>query len=183
MNWQVIWARIDKTRRRELALLFIVFLFTGALAWSSWLYSRPTQSPLVLEPGRLPGVDTFIPNGMVLVPIEIQNVDAIDAIVQENAIIDLYVSNPNHGGSRRLAQNIGLYRAPLNPRQFAVLVPDASAPKIVTHNGPFFAVVLNPNSVGKRRPKEGKTSKKPADNKISILDSSPIEIDTDRTGG
>lgn len=93
--------------------------------------------------------DTIIPNGYVLVPIELANADSLGSIIDEFAVVDLYSGAlPGEKGGTRVGQKLRLIRAPLNPKTFAVLVPEAEASKIVGSIGPVIAVVQNKNQKG-----------------------------------
>ena len=90
--------------------------------------------------------DTYIPNGHVLVPLEIANIDSLSALIDQFAMIDLYVGLPSDKGSRKIASRIKLIRAPLNPNLYAVLVNESLSSQIMGSSGPFWAVLQNRNS-------------------------------------
>jgi hypothetical protein len=93
--------------------------------------------------------DTIIPKGYVLVPIELANSEALGSMIDEFAIVDLYaVAMPGEKHGSRVGQKLRLIRAPLNPKTFAVLVPEAEATKIVSSPGPVVAVIQNKNQKG-----------------------------------
>lgn len=86
-------------------------------------------------------VDTYIPSGFVLVPIEVQNLNALDSIVGQYGIVDLYLPD----SAQPLIKGVRLIRSPKDPGQFAVLVNDDYSQKIVKHsNKPFQIAVQNP---------------------------------------
>src|SRR4051794_25525844 len=64
--------------------------------------------------------DTYIPSGHVLVPIQIENSESLNAVMGPFAIVDLYSDSSGH--NTLVAEKVKLIRAPLNPQQFAVLV-------------------------------------------------------------
>lgn len=84
--------------------------------------------------------DTYIPEGFVLVPIEIQNVDSLSSLIGEFAVVDLF-RGPH---SQRVGRRLKLLRAPLNPQQFAVLVPEAEVSALLQIPGPYWAAIQNP---------------------------------------
>lgn len=98
--------------------------------------------------GPIPTLDTHIPKGFVLVPIEIENYEAVDSILGRFGVVDLFRSSENRAQNQPLAVNIRLLRAPLNPSHFAVLVPESEAPKILSHSGSYVVVVKRPDSLG-----------------------------------
>lgn len=84
--------------------------------------------------------DTYIPDGYVLVPIEIQNVDSLSSLIGNYAVVDLF----RGPGSQRVGKRLKLLRAPLNPQQFAVLVPEGEVSALLQTPGPFWAAIQNP---------------------------------------
>lgn len=93
--------------------------------------------------------DTYIPAGYVLVPIEVANYESLDSILGQFGVVDLYTPAPPGGGRPiRVAEKIKILRAPLNPNHFAVLAPEDESPRLVSHQGPFTVVVLNPRRAG-----------------------------------
>lgn len=90
-------------------------------------------------------VDTLIPYGFVLVPIQVQNEQALDGLIGAFGLVDLFTpsTEPGRGGTR-VAHNVKILRAPNNPSQFAVLVPEEMAPRIVRGESGYFVMVQNP---------------------------------------
>lgn len=88
-------------------------------------------------------LDTVIPKGYVLVPLELENKDAISSVIQDYGLIDLYLGHPQNRSSRKIAQRIKLIRAPYNVNLFAVLVKDEFASRIMKESGQFYAVIQN----------------------------------------
>lgn len=105
-----------------------------------------------LEPAPAPGkkplsADTYIPAGHVLVPVEVQNADALNSLLGNFGLVDLY-RPPQRDRDKPLlvARQVKILRAPLNPNRFAVLVPDAQAPQLVQGDQAFFVIVQNPKN-------------------------------------
>lgn len=121
-----------------LGLFSILFEFGGRNSIKESAQSTPNESP-----------DTIIPKGYVLVPIELANAESLGSIIDEFAIVDLYTGSlPGEKGGTRVGQKLRLIRAPLNPKTFAVLVPESEASKIVGSAGPVIAVLQNKNQKG-----------------------------------
>jgi hypothetical protein len=101
-------------------------------------------------------VDTHIPKGFVLIPIEVQNYEALDSILGRYGIVDLYqAAGPADGGVQRLvARNVRLLRAPQNPSHFAVLVPETDAHDVLRHGGLFTVTIKRPGRDGTQFVKE-----------------------------
>ena len=88
-------------------------------------------------------VDTIIPKGYVLVPLELENKEAITSVIQNFGIIDLFSGNPESRQARKVASRIKIIRAPYNPNLFAALVKESLSERIMKESGPFFAVIQN----------------------------------------
>lgn len=90
---------------------------------------------------------TFIPDGFVLVPIEIANYEALDSILGNHGVVDLYKPNENPSlPPVKVAERVKILRAPLNPQRFAVLAPESESPGLVSHQGAFTVAVQNPKN-------------------------------------
>lgn len=91
--------------------------------------------------------DTYIPVGMVLIPVEIQNKEALSNMMGDFGIVDLYVPNfGEHIRSKKIATGIKIMRAPLNPEVYAVLVKEEHAGTITEFPGPFIVTIQNPKT-------------------------------------
>lgn len=119
--------------------LVIAFTILVTVAVVSAYTRDNKESPMV----RPLEVDTIIPKGYVLVPLELENRDAISSVIQSFGIIDLFSGNPEGGRARKIASRIKLIRAPYNPNLFAALVKESLSERIMKEAGPFFAVIQN----------------------------------------
>lgn len=91
--------------------------------------------------------DTVIPHGFVLVPVEIQNIDSLSSLIGSFAIVDLFTTTQvQQKGGTRVGKRIRLIRAPLNPQTFAALIPENEAHELLQAQGPFTAVIQNPDN-------------------------------------
>lgn len=123
------------------------FIVLGILA----LLLKPSKEEAVIaETGAPagPSVDTFIPAGYVLVPIELVNGESLSTLVGDmGGVVDLYLSsNEDKRKSIKVGSKLKLLRAPLNPQQYAVLVKDAESSRLLSYSGPYLAVVQNPDA-------------------------------------
>lgn len=132
------WIKTLKTSH-----IITAFLVLGAL--SLFLdQKKPEEVTQQIDPTS---VDTYIPEGMVLVPIEIQNIEALKNILGEFGVVDLYLpSFEDNRAPKKIASGVKIMRAPLNPDVFAVLVRSENAGQIAQHPGAFFVTVLNPKT-------------------------------------
>jgi hypothetical protein len=102
-----------------------------------------------VERGQPADVTTMIPKGFVLVPIEVQNYEALDSILGRFGIVDLFQA-PTHEGSTQhlVARNVRILRAPQNPTHFAVLVMEEKVGEILRGGGLFTVIVKRPAEDG-----------------------------------
>ncbi|MES3036894.1 MAG: hypothetical protein V4736_03225 [Bdellovibrionota bacterium] len=104
-------------------------------------------------------IDTVIPAGFVLVPVEISNIDSIGPLIGTQAVVDLYKFNEK-GVATKVAKRVKVLRAPYNPNVYAVLVREEETDLLMRHQGAYYAAIQNENvkSSGVTRP-AGKSSK------------------------
>lgn len=123
-------------KNRALLIAFGIMLLI--ILVSSLYGDTKTEPPSNQEMGT---ADTYIPEGFVLVPIELQNAETLSSMIGEFAVVDLF-QGPQ---SKRVGKRLKILRAPLNPNQYAVLVPEAEVPTLMSHPGPYWAAIQNPN--------------------------------------
>ncbi|HEX4923784.1 MAG TPA: hypothetical protein VFV50_06850 [Bdellovibrionales bacterium] len=135
------WLEKVKAAIKDHQVLVALLVLSGLTATIVELQSSaPTKTKSFESPA------THIPDGFVLVPIEVQNPEALDSILGNFGVVDLFASHP--GGSRRIARRVKILRAPLNPNHFAVLAPEDEAPLLVREPGPVTVAIQNPKSAG-----------------------------------
>lgn len=117
--------------------LLVVILVTNLLP-------QPTNTTVEANDSA----DTYIPEGYVLVPIEIQNIDSLSSLIGSFAVVDLFSGMPGNV-QQKVGQKLKLLRAPLNPQQFAVLVPEDQVSQLLQQPGPYWAAIQNPNQNSK----------------------------------
>jgi hypothetical protein len=133
----------------ETKVLVIGFLLLGVIAFFSSQQKPPEpSSPEYSAPSK--SVDTFIPRGTVLVPLELANAESLSSLVGDmGGVVDLYLAaNESRKGGLKVGSKLKLLRAPLNPQQYAVLVKDSESTRLLSYSGPFIAVVQNPDERG-----------------------------------
>lgn len=143
MNHIEYLKRMQSYLKNPLYISLLIFsLVTLLLLW-------PSQKATPHKEDSLPSVDTLIPPGFVLIPIEIENYQALDSVLGQYGVVDLYVTSHQGVASKSpLVRAIQILRAPLNPSQFAVLSPQPQAHKIASHPGTFTVVIQNPEEQG-----------------------------------
>lgn len=130
-------------------LLLIAFLLLGLLSLAMTFF--PSEAPVEEPTEPTSSVDTFIPRGAILVPIEVANSDALSSLVGDlGGVVDLYLAaTEKQKGGIKVGSRLKLVRAPRNPQQYAVLVRnDEDSQRLLKFSGPFIAVVQNPESQG-----------------------------------
>lgn len=121
----------------------------GAI-WNSTAAPAPRDE----KPARAQ-VDTYIPKGFVLVPIEVQNYESLDSILGQFGVVDLFQSgSAAHPQQIQVARNVRMLRAPQNPSHFAILVQESEVSGILKNNSAFFVVVKHPGKDGTQFVKE-----------------------------
>lgn len=125
-------------QNKILCLSFGIFLILF------FLVNRSPSVPKTEKGEEAAAADTYIPPGHVLVPIQVENSEALGAVMGPFAVVDLYSEISGH--SSVIAEKVKLIRAPLNPRQFAVLVTESLSTQIMQVKFPFSVVLQNRNS-------------------------------------
>jgi hypothetical protein len=161
MNIAQLWkmkSRIIESLAPRPSLWVGAILVSGFIAY--YIDSRP-QTGGDTDTGTAQDAATFIPNGFVLVPIEVSNFESLDSILGNYGIVDLYA--PGDSPKKRpikIAERIKILRAPLNPSHFAVLAPEDESDRIVAQPGPLMVVVQPKITSGTRIVKPAPEGKK-----------------------
>lgn len=138
----------DKQVLMSAALLCVI-----PIALSMWISSSPSTAGAQSAPMDL---DTHIPRGFVLVPIEVQNYEALDSILGRFGLVDLFQGQNTQGLRQRLVmRNVRMLRAPRNPSHFAVLVREVDVAEVLRFGGPFTVIVKRPGEGGTEFVQEG----------------------------
>jgi hypothetical protein len=125
------WLQDPRNRTLTMAMLLMLTIILGVSLFSP--DKSANEAPVVTA-------DTYIPEGFVLVPIEIQNAESLGSLIGAYAVVDLF-RGPH---SQRVGRRLRLLRAPLNPDQFAVLVSEGEVSALMAIPGPYWAVIQNP---------------------------------------
>lgn len=89
-------------------------------------------------------LDAYIPEGFVLVPVELNNGSSLDGLLENKGVVDLYNGDPSRRRAEKIATAVKIIRSPRNPSYFAVLVPENKAPFLIQRFQAFHAVIQNP---------------------------------------
>lgn len=127
-------------------IVFVCLLLSGlSIIFSQLSAAKGPTSASSNEPAF--SADTIIPAGYVLIPIEVQNLEALSSIVGQYGVVDLFsVAINGQKSGQKVATRLKILRAPLNPNQFAVLTKESSSAELLKFSGPFFVVIQNPDA-------------------------------------
>ena len=98
-----------------------------------------------------PNIDTYIPEGFVLAPVELSNAPYLDGLLEYRGVVDLYTGDPARRVAQKVASAIKIIRSPRNPSYFAVLVPEDKVGLLIQRFQTFHAVIQNPKHGKKTR--------------------------------
>jgi hypothetical protein len=146
-------------------LLLGGFLVLGLLTLMMNFSKQETVVAAETQQTMGPSVDTFIPLGYTLLPIDLVNAESLNSLIGEmGGVVDLYqTTNDEKRRSIKVGTRVKLLRAPLNPQQFAVLLKEHESTRLASFSGPFLAVIQNPKAEA-----EGLTKAAGAKTKIQI---------------
>lgn len=150
-NW---WRQYTQMQWERKILWTAVGLSIPPLVAAFIWQSSGTPEP-VPTGGGIASIDTYIPKGHVLVPIEVTNQEALDSIMGQFALVDLF-QGESPSQQRPVAKNVRILRAPQNPQHFAILVPDRDVDGIMKYGGAFTVVVKRMGQAGTEFVKESK---------------------------
>lgn len=133
--------KLDKT-------LIAAFVALGLIAIVMELTSLKSEAPQEQTSEPLQ-VDTMIPAGFLLIPIQLANGESLASLSGAYALVDLFSVSEKGKKGFKVASSVKLLKAPLNPEQFAVLMREEDSAQLVKMEGPFFAALKNPKDVSK----------------------------------
>lgn len=125
-------------------------------------HSTPPESSVNTATKSSQNIDTYIPEGFVLVALQISNLDSIHELIGPYGLADLYPTAANmefrsvstttkNSMKKPLASRVRLIRAPNNTRLFGVLLPESERELILKLSDPVFVVLHNPKSLESTR--------------------------------
>lgn len=125
-------------------ILFLFFVFLGIILFFQSCETTQKSLPQKNEPLN---IDTVIPAGKVLIPIQIQNLENVSALIGQMGVVDLWTYHQDSlKKSKKIASQIKMIRAPLDPNVFAVLVDDEESREILEYGDQFYVTVHHPKS-------------------------------------
>ncbi len=135
--------------------LLIAFFIFGFFAVLVQFRKAPPES---LNPSHVDSVDTMIPKGYILVPLDLENIEQISSLIGNSGVVDLYTGGKETKTRRMVASRIKVIQAPFNPQVYAALIPENEGSAIQNYLGAFRAVVQNPQQNGSSIRREAKNN-------------------------
>lgn len=126
--------------------LCIFSLFLVGIASHLIAGSANGQNEIIPEE-KFETADTYIPNGYVLVPLEVSNANVLSTLMGQFTFVDIYsLSDLSDKPRKLIAQNLRLVKAPHDENLFAVLVGENQIDLIHKLSNPVFVVIKNPKN-------------------------------------
>jgi hypothetical protein len=138
--------------------MFLFFVFVYIYSTLDERGAKPQEKLLT--------VDTLIPNGYALVPIELENISAIASLIESYGVVDIYLGKNDSQKSKKILQKVKILRAPNNPNAYSLLLPDHLSSDVLKYQGPFFAVIQNKAQASENPAVQEKLQTKPSSVKI-----------------
>ena len=132
-HWKT-WLKNNKKTAQVWGLLVLVSLAVTLL--------QSKKQDKTLKAHR--NIDTYIPKGFVLVPVELSNSPSLDGILANKGVVDLYTGDPTRQKAEKVAEAVKIIRSPNSPAYFAVLAPAEQAVFLIQRFQAFHAVIQNP---------------------------------------
>ena len=114
---------------------------------------KPTQDTRELA--------TFIPAGTTLVPLQLVNPESLNSFLGSHGVVDLY-STYKGDKKRRAMAAVRVIQSPINPLEYAALIPDHINIQVLSTSGPLLAVIRREDKTGTKivdKPRKAKTSR------------------------
>lgn len=87
--------------------------------------------------------DTILPKGFILFPIRLENIEAIQGVIHQFGIIDVYTATQPGRPSKKVLSKVKILQAPYNPNEYALLLAESLSSKMMAEVGPFLGVIQN----------------------------------------
>ena len=101
------------------------------------------------EKSQKVSLDTLVPKGFVLVPIDILNGKDIMNLIGSHGVVDLYsYSKRTDLPKEQIAKSIKILPPEMEEGLFVALVPEQEVNKLFEYSPPFYAVIQNPQKQG-----------------------------------
>jgi len=125
--------------------IIICVAVTAILALITWQIDTDKSQESIRPQYDL---QTDIPRGYNLYALEVDNFEAINSLVGNYALVNLYQVHKSKRAKLAL-QQVKLIRSPKDPRHFAVLATNEQLETLTSYPGPFKVALQNPNAPNK----------------------------------
>lgn len=129
-----------KSYKKYLVVFGLLALFS---LFFSWIHTTNNKEEKVVFQ-----VSDNIPLGFVMVPIELENYEAVSDLISSHGVVDLYYKPEYLSIPHKFAQAVRAVR--LQTGRFSVLIPEDEVSFFLKSSLMFHAVVQNPNATGSR---------------------------------
>jgi len=134
--------RLQIQKNESFIMMGMVCILTLSLGLSFLADKKQIPENAPIEPAS---IDTLIPPGLALVPLELANGPTLSSLFSDFAIVDLFeTTDDGKKVHRKVGQRLRLIRSYSDPEKMAVLVPKGEEVKLLQFKNPLFAVLQNP---------------------------------------
>ncbi len=123
------------------------------------IFNSTKTEPIELERVNLLEIDTIIPAGHSLFPLELTNQESILSMIGDFGVIDLYRFIPNNK-KILIAENLKIFKSRKNENLLYALVFDDQTHKFISLDQKMFAVIKNRKSPAIKMPMSPKKTKR-----------------------
>jgi hypothetical protein len=140
--------KLQEFLKNEKIKYLSVFLILGGL---SWIMREKEKSPLT-EVNEMTAIDQMLGDGQIAAPIDLNNADAIDGLMDKTAFANLYSIHPQTmRANKKVATRVRLARSPKDPLKFFVIINENQLQQLLNKEGPYYAVLQNRHRRGPAR--------------------------------
>ena len=131
---------IFKRYKSQLFAAFIVLLLSVCLSLGQFFSKQTVKEHSVSE---------MIPEGFVLLPIEISNGEDLINLIGSHGVVDLYSLSLETGHpGEQVAKALKVLIPFPGDSRFVAVAPETQVRHFFEHTGPFYAVLQNPHKKG-----------------------------------
>lgn len=109
----------------------------------SIFYHHQEKPALVEQNNEQILADTILPKGFILFPIRLENMEAIQGVIHQYGIIDVYTAAQPGRASKKVLSKVKILQAPYNQNEYALLLPESLSAQMMSEVGPFLGVIQN----------------------------------------
>ncbi len=133
-----IGKNISETQQ-NIIIIAVTFLI-AILIWQIQSEEKPKAKQF-----DRPDIQTLIPKGYNLYALDIENIESIDSLVENYALVNIFQVNAKKK-AQLILQKIKLIRSLKNSEHFAILATNEQLEVITSYPGPFKVALQNPTA-------------------------------------